>query len=261
MSKTYPNCPNRKCNNLHPEALLRPTLCTICQESQKLEKANKEALAKAQQLLKRSMSVEPSSLENLKKQRDIKDGDVLVRTNDGYLFFPRGSDFTILADLIKNVSVFCDWGGVSSLFLEGENRVYLETPRKINKTLDSAWIYSYTPIAKLKELEKMWNTACTSGFEGMIITTQKGVDDNNNSIPTDFGKHQLLITLFKNWNKPFPDYYEDTAAVLDCLLEEIPNFNCFWVIPQDPNFREMKPINVLPEKWLEQDVFLNKILE
>ena len=261
MSKTYPNCPNRKCNNLHLEPLSKPTLCDPCQESQKLEKANKEALAKAQQLLKRSMSVEPSSLENLKKQREIKDGDVLVRTSNGYLFFPRGSDFTILADLIKNVSVFCDWGGVSSLFLEGENRVYLETPRKIRNTLGSAWIYSYTPLAKLKELEKMWNTACTSGFEGMIITTQKGVDDNNNSIITEFGKHQLLIELFKNWDKQFPDYYEDTAAVLNYLLEETPNFNCFWVMPQDINFREMKPTNVLSENWLEQDVFLNKILE
>jgi len=259
MDKT--KCP--KCKNPHSETFLKPTLCESCQELQKQVAAKKKADEEEKQLFKRSPSINPISFKDLSSKK-LEPGDVLVRNTIGWMFFPKGTDFSHLITLISDVGILCDWGGVGSLFLEDSTSKgsYLETPKKINKSTEkSAWIYSYTPIGKVKELEKMWSSSSASGFDGMIITTQKGVNEIGESQPNEFGKHQLLMVLFKDWKNTEPDYYEDTASVLDCLAGEKPNINLFWVRPVDTNFRDLVPVNVPETNWIEQDDFLVKILQ
>ena len=260
MDKT--KCP--KCKSVHSDTFLKPTLCESCQELQKQASAKKKAEEVEKQLFKRSPLFNPVSFKDLSSKK-LEPGDVLVRNTFGWMFFPKGSDFSHLNDLIIDVGTFVDWGGVGSLFLEDSTSKgsYLENPIQINKsTGKSAWIYSYTPIGKVKELEKMWSSSSRSGFDGMIITTQKGVSETGESVPNEFGKHQLLMVLSKDWEGVEPDYYEDTASVLDCLADAgKPNINLFWVRPVDTNFRDLVPVNVPETNWIEQDDFLIKILQ
>lgn len=260
MDKT--KCP--KCKSSHSDTFLKPTLCEPCQELQKQASAKKKAEEVEKQLFKRSPSFDPISFKDLSSKK-LEPGDVLVRNPFGWMFLPKGSDFGPIRKLISKIGTLYDWGGVGSLFLEDSTSKdsYLDNPKKISKpTGKSAWIYSYTPIGKVKELEKMWSSSSRSGFDGMIITTQKGVSETGESLPNEFGKHQLLMVLFKDWEGEEPDYYEDTASVLDCLAEGgKPNINLFWVRPVDTNFRDLVPINVPETNWIEQDDFLVKSLQ
>lgn len=253
MDKTI--CPKCKCPHL--ESFLKPTLCALCQEKNKQFAIQKKAEEEALQLSKRSASY--NYLNNLTSKK-LESGDVLVRNSNGWLFYPKGDNFNHLMTLVDNIGILCDWGGVGSLFLESSNKdTYIQNPPKIyNSTDKNAWIYSYTPIGKVKELEKMWNSANASGFDGMIITTQKGVNENGNDIPNEVGKHQLLMLLSDSWECYKPDYYEDTASILDHLFGT--NINLFWVKPKDTIFREMIPVKIPETNWLEQEEFLDRIL-
>ena len=257
MDKT--KCP--KCKQSHTKTFAKPTLCCTCLELQKQAQAKKKLEEEAQTAFKRSASSNPLTFKDLCTKK-ILSGDVLVCNADGWMFFPQGIKFDHLTDLIADIGILCDWGGVGSLFLEDplNKGAYLSNPKNINKPINkSAWIYSYTPTAKVKELEKMWSSASAAGFNGMIITTQKGVDEKGEAVPNEIGKHQLLEILFKDWSKDKPDYFEDTSSILDHLAK-YQTINLFWVRPYDGEFRDTFPTKIPEENCLEQNEFLVKIL-
>jgi len=269
MKKTVdPNfCP--KCGKQHQEPQSKITVCQECKEKVIAEKAiadKKKAEEQAKlEAVKRDPMFNPvKTVSDLTKVRRVEPGDVIACDKNGWYFFPKERDSTpdILKLLIPNVAIFCDWGGVASLFLEDEKRNYIKTPKKINKPIGkSAWIFSYTPTNKIKECEEMRLASSAAGFDGMIITTLKGVDDEGTAL-NELGKHQLMTALLKGWNHDIPNYYEDTAAVLDHLSEgdSGKNVNKFWVIPAGSPHREMKPKRD-DIKGIEQKDFLNQIIK
>ena len=262
---TLENCP--KCKKAHDQVPAKVTLCQKCQDQAALAKEEaikKKAEAEANKRL--PLLIPVKTMNDLSKVRTLVPGDIFVCDKNGWYFFPgdRDSSANILKLLLQypDVAVLSDWGGVGALFLEDPNKKgsYLPNPRKIKDIgKKSAWIFSYTPVNKVKELEQMRASSFSAGFDGMIITTQKGVDDEGKVIEGEMGKHQLLNALFTGWNKEKPDYYEDTGSVLDNLSADA-NINKFWVRPKDAPFRDMTPKKE-GIVWLEQDAFLEKLLQ
>lgn len=256
------NCP--KCGATHLSVPTKPTLCPPCQKASADAAAEKKRLAaeakSASDAQLRVPLLNPLSLPDLNKARKVLPGDVLVRTKDGYYFFPAENNKLSQESLIKllvfipDVATLSDWGGVAELFLQPDKK-YLEDPPKIRKEKGAWWIYSYTPVPKLKEAEEMWSSASASGFDGLIITTLKGDDPEK---PNDLGKSQLLTLLFSNWKGLAPDYYEDTAGVLDLVPDHVP-INKFWVVPKNPEFKAQEPKSKVT--WIEQEEFVEKLVQ
>ena len=257
-------CPS--CDKKHDGPVpTKPTQCGSCRAASLLKKEEAQKRKAAEDAAKRLPNEDPVPMDLLKKQKKFLNGDVFVRTHAGWFFLPGDAGLVMIVvfifSLCKNARMFLDWGGVAALFLQQANKKYIQKPKKLKSGfIGFTWIFSYTPLSKFGDLDKMWAAAEAAGFQGMIITTEKGVNDKGKALHDQVGKHQLLSALLKLWDGPKPDYYEDTAAVLDNLVasEGGSKATCFWVRPKDKLFQGMVP-EADSVIWMEQEEFLEKI--
>jgi len=148
---------------------------------------------------------------------------------------------------------FFDFGGVAEHFLGGRgDDSYCEEPPRI--ALQNAIIYSFVPTnKKFDDIDKMAKAAEKSGFIGIVIITKKHGGR---------GKADVLAHLVKQFEQSEISYFEDTAEVLDelvdCGCNSIANM---WVIPENPEFAAMVPQEKTGATHISKEYFLNFVVQ
>lgn len=275
-------CPKKGCGAQHPEPFpARPTLCSKCQSERKAN-SNKKSSTQNQNTQREPNRDPYASFADLKRQKKIRPGDVIVVSEKGGWFFvPADLGSNSIAESVcthfpEGINALLDWGGVFALIGQLPNRKYIKKPKLI--TLDGTKVvYSYTPTNKCKDLPDMWETAKAANLTGMIITTQKGVNAKGKAT-NEIGKHQLLAPLLVRILHDCPkilkvSYYEDTGVIFTWLLkllsakcseQDLKKIDLAWVMPTEAEFRKQSPEkNVAEEdrktRWIDQKEFLIEV--
>ena len=115
--------------------------------------------------------------------RKPRSGDIWFKASCGeWIQFDKKTTIADIAQILsKDISdtkydhksyQFVDFGGVAEHFLGGRgDTTYVDNPPKIR--FERAYIYSFVPTSKFKNLNLMASTAEKSGFVGTIILTEK----------------------------------------------------------------------------------------